>query len=99
MQNDEIFEEALAQRLLAEATGGRWQADDALQWSTLSFERLAPPIRRAMATVYADVLYAEEFGLQLVMRMAELAPEGWLREFARVQIRVRRPLDKARVHV
>jgi hypothetical protein len=40
-----------------------------------------------MARVYADVLYAEAFGLDVIHRMVELAPSGWQREFAVLQAR------------
>ena len=74
---------SLYQRALA----AQWTADEVLDWQKLAFNRLPAGLRQAMATVYSDVCFAEEFGLGLTARMVDLAGEGLLRDFARLQTR------------
>jgi hypothetical protein len=73
-------------RLQQLALGSRWSVADAIPWQALSFQRVAPRVRAAMGSIYADVLYAEAFGLDGILRLAELAPEGPLRDFARTHV-------------
>jgi hypothetical protein len=72
-------------KLRKQAIAQQWSVDDVLHWSELSFEGLAKPVRAAMAAVYADVLFAERFGVHVARRMTELAPEGSWRSFAILQ--------------
>ena len=76
------FPDSRSRGLYELALRGQWRAEEAIDWSRLSFELLSPPLRGAMARLYADVSYAETFGVDATARMVELAPEGWLREFA-----------------
>jgi hypothetical protein len=81
------FSDEKSQALYQQALVGQWDPDVAVDWSRMSFDRLAKPIRSAMAAVYADVLYAEDFGVRMITRMVELAPEGWQRDFAVLQLK------------
>jgi hypothetical protein len=75
------------QALYDRAVETQWVVGDALDWSTILFDNLAPAIRRSMANVYADILYAETFGVVAVERQLALAPAGWQREFAVLQLK------------
>ncbi|HEX6245015.1 MAG TPA: hypothetical protein VFZ61_29040 [Polyangiales bacterium] len=78
--------EARARSLCERAAAASWSADSALDWQELAFERMPGATRRAMAALYTDVLFAESFGVELVRRLVERAPEGWLRRFAQLQL-------------
>lgn len=80
------FAEARARTLCMSAAASRWSAESALDWPSLRLAPLPGSVHRAMAALYADVLFAESFGVLLVRRLAELAPEGWLRRFALAQL-------------
>jgi hypothetical protein len=68
------------------AAAQQWSVDAVLDWAALSLDRIPSAMRRAMAGVYGDVLYAEEFGLTLAKRIVERAPEGWQRDLAQQQL-------------
>jgi hypothetical protein len=73
-------------RLYGAATARQWDLDNDIDWAHLSLESLAPNVRRAMGSIYSYILFCERFGLDLCRTMVEVAPEGWVRRFALMQV-------------
>lgn len=86
----DIFPDRTTARIYERANAEQWQMDD-IPWADLDLQAVAPPIKAAMATLYADLLQGEQLGLRLAGRVVDRAPEGWLRRFAATQA-----MDEAR---
>jgi hypothetical protein len=84
---ENVSEGSLARgmRLLSLSRERQWDVEEALPWDALELHLVSPPIRRAMAAVYASTLHAESLAFTLIDRLVDLAPEGLLRDFARAQ--------------
>lgn len=87
MDTDELLYQPKLRALYTQAIEGQWNAGDVLNWKALSFDHVGPAVRGAMATVYRDIAYAEAFGMAAVERLVRLAPAGWQRDFAEVQLK------------
>lgn len=83
--------DAWARTLYERAIADQWQAGRDVAWDALELERVAAPIRKAMAMAYGHVYYAERFGLGLCGRLVDVTPAGWTRQFAATQV-----IDEAR---
>jgi hypothetical protein len=80
------FDETKIERLCERARASAWTLAD-VEWTKIALRDVAPTIRRALGSVYANVLEAEKIGLGMIERAHSLAPEGALREFAALQLR------------
>jgi hypothetical protein len=73
-----------ARALYQHGLAHQWDLEQVIDWPTLHLERVAA--RSQMAAVYADVLYAEQIGLEFGARILDVTPEGWLRDFIMLQM-------------
>jgi hypothetical protein len=72
-------------RLIDRAHREQWEVEEHIEWSKLGIEEIAPPIRRAMVPLYAQLQYGEIVGLGLVCKIHDLVPEPWAKALAAAQ--------------
>jgi hypothetical protein len=81
------FPDPALQRLYERALGDPWCVQKVMTWDPHALARLPAATRHAMRSMYTDVAFAEALGARLLQGVVERAPEGYLRAFARAQLR------------
>jgi hypothetical protein len=80
------FPDAACLKLYEQAKHNRWRIDQDIDWRELDLRVIAPSIRRAMATVYAQIRYAEMFGLVHVAKTLAQTDAAWTRLLIAAQV-------------
>lgn len=79
-------ESSILSRMHRHALEQQWHISAALQWDLSALRSVGKPVRRSMGNIYSDTARAESLGLEVIARLVALAPEGWHRDFAKLQL-------------
>jgi ribonucleotide reductase beta subunit family protein with ferritin-like domain len=73
-------------RFCERALHEQWNVESDVRWDRLTLEAVPTAIRRAMGTLYSNLLCGESLGVVLNARLGERAPSSALREFTMTQL-------------